>query len=68
MSKARPRFDVRHWQRWGAELEEDAQGFPIRPGITGKGKTGRVKCAVRRSVVSPIQSGRTWKNVPGSNG
>jgi hypothetical protein len=27
----------------------------------------RWHCATRRSVVSPIQSGGTWKEVPGSN-
>ena len=26
------------------------------------------KCAARRSVVSPVQPGGTWREVPGSNG
>jgi len=28
----------------------------------------RTKCAARRSVVSPVQPGGTWREVPGSNG
>ena len=27
----------------------------------------RWHCATRRSVISPVQSGGTWKEVPGSN-
>ena len=42
MLLARPRPDVRRWQRRGAELREEAQGPPFHPGVTGKGKTGRV--------------------------
>jgi hypothetical protein len=41
--------------------------------VNGTGAPGAVKvacpvCAVRRSVVSLAQPGRTWKNVLGSNG
>ncbi len=32
------------------------------------GKTARPVCAVRRSVVSLVQPGRTWRSVLGSNG
>ena len=28
----------------------------------------RTMCAARRSVVSPVQPGGTWREVPGSNG
>jgi hypothetical protein len=28
----------------------------------------RTKCAARRPVVSPVQPGGTWREVPGSNG
>ncbi len=49
-------------------LLEKPEDLLFRPEATSKGKAGRAKCAVRRSVVSPIQSGRTWKNVPGPNG
>jgi hypothetical protein len=38
----RPRPDVRRWQRRGAELREEAQGPLFHPGVTGKGKAGRV--------------------------
>jgi hypothetical protein len=30
-------------------------------------KTFGYQCAMRRSVVSPVQPGGTWKEVPGSN-
>ena len=33
---------MRRWQRRGVKLGGNAQGHPIRPGVTGKGKTGRV--------------------------
>ena len=46
-----------------------------RRGIEDKAKLGRVRwvvertmCAARRSVVSPVQPGGTWREVPGSNG
>ena len=42
MLKARPRPDVRRWQRRGAELRGKAQEPPFHPGATGEGKTGRV--------------------------
>src|ERR1022692_244993 len=44
------------------ELGEDAQGLPIRPGATGKGKTGRVNASeplmMRSSVTIPALIGR----------
>jgi hypothetical protein len=42
---ARPRPDVRRWQRRGAELREEAQGSLFHPGVTGEGKTGRVNAS-----------------------
>ena len=42
---ARPRLDVRRWQRRGAELREEAQGPLFHPGATGEGKTGRVNAS-----------------------
>ena len=46
-----------------------------RRGIEDKSKLGRIRwvvertmCAARRSVVSPVQPGGIWREVPGSNG
>ena len=46
-----------------------------RRGIEDSTRLGRVRwvvertmCAARRSVVSPVQPGGIWREVPGSNG
>jgi hypothetical protein len=45
VSMACPRPDVRRRQRRGAKLREEAQGPSSHPGVTGKGKTGRVNAS-----------------------
>lgn len=54
MLKARPRSDMRRWQRRGVKLGGEAQGPSFHPGVTGKGKTGRV------NVSEPLMMLREW--------
>ncbi|MFL5512460.1 MAG: transposase, partial [Gemmatimonadales bacterium] len=41
------------------------RGFAVIP---RRWAVERTLCAARRSVVSPVQPGGTWREVPGSNG
>jgi transposase len=44
---------------------DDASGFVVLP---RRWVVERTLCAARRSVVSPVQPGGIWREVPGSNG
>jgi putative transposase len=44
---------------------DDLTGFHVLP---RRWVVERTLCAARRPVVSPVQPGGTWREVPGSNG
>src|SRR3954451_20725361 len=48
------------------EIARKGEKAPIQAGQ--RWHVERTKCAARRPVVSPVQPGGTWREVPGSNG
>jgi hypothetical protein len=48
------------------EIARKGEKAPIQAGR--RWHVERTKCAARRSVVSPVQPGGIWREVPGSNG
>jgi hypothetical protein len=52
--------------RYDAEIAVKGVPAPIQVGK--RWHIERTKCAARRSVVSPVQPGGIWREVPGSNG
>jgi transposase len=66
-------YDIRDLRAW---VRDQRIAVRIaRKGIETSNKLGqhrwvieRTMCAARRSVVSPVQPGGTWREVPGSNG
>ena len=48
------------------EIAHKGEKAPIQ--ATRRWHVERTKCAARRSVVSPVQPGGIWREVPGSNG